>query len=379
VLEGGSARPVRRRRWPTAAGALGLAAVAALLAARSAPDPAPRPAPTAAPTRAAAPVPERSVVSVAVGRRALYALVARCDGAAVPTCGYQVYRRAASTGTWQSLPWQLSPRNASGVPPVIEVTGDEVVTVLTGLDGGEAQTSSDDGITVTTRRLTGGPAAAAVPAGGLLDAAYCVSCQDGITVVEPRTGRVRRLAAQPPLAGLPVGSFDRNGDVLWAVAAGAGAARSTVSTDGGRSWRVVPLPPIPGAAPLLQVVAAADGSAWLITGSFQGGPPEQLTGLRRIDGPGGRWRTLPLSGPRTIRSALAGTGGLLVIDVGGSVWRLPPDGRFVRLADPGLYRPGTLVRGPRGRLASVSPDDARNRTVLVSEDDGGTWRPEQVF
>jgi hypothetical protein len=380
VLESGPERTGRRRRWPTVAGGLALAAVAAVLAARSGADPRPGPAPTPAPTtRVALPPPERAVIAVAVGRRAVYALVSRCDGAGVPSCGYRVHRREAATGRWGALPWQLPVRTATGGPPQLSVSPDEVVTLYTGSERDEVQSSADDGITVTTRRVTGGRPVDGIPPGGVLDVSYCLTCPDGLAVVDPRTGVVRSLAAQPPLGGLPTGVFDRQGDVIWAMSAGPGQARSAVSTDAGRSWRSVPIAPVPGSSPRLDLLAAADGSAWLVTGSYEGGPPQQFTGLRRIDGPTGQWRSVPRSGPRTVQSALAGAGGLLVVDSGGAVWRLPPAGRATRLSDPGLLRPGQLVRGPGGRLASVSPDDARNRTVLVSDDDGASWRAERVF
>ena len=78
-------------------------------------------------------------------------------------------------------------------------------------------------------------------------------------------------------------------------------------------------------------------------------------------------------------SALVGERGLLLAETNGTVWRLRPTGTFGRLPDAGLLRPGGLTTGPGRVLASVSPDEAIARTVLLSYDEGETWRAERVI
>lgn len=375
-------RPARTRRWVTIAGGVALAAVATLLAARSDPDPAAAPAPTpttAAPTRPAGEPGEAVLVSVAVGRRAVYALASRCDTSVSPVCRFQLYRRDLGNGRWRPLPWQIGPRRGIGLAPALSVTGDEVVTIVTTIGRAQVYTSSDDGITVAERPLVPGPPVAAATTGSLLGQDYCSGCEDRVTVLEPTTGRARPLAVQPPFRGSRLRSVDRAGDVLWAVAVDRQRTTTAVSTDAGRSWRLVPVPGRSSPNQLLLVVAGRDGSAWLVAGSYLGGPPQQLTQVRRITGPGGAWRTLPEQVPRTMRSVLAGERGLLLAEANGILWRLSSDGRFRRLPEPGLFRPGELVTGPGGEVVALSPDDANGRTVLLSYDEGETWRAEQVF
>jgi hypothetical protein len=374
-------RPVRSRRWVTTAGAVALAGVAALLAARSTTPDRPTPTPAAATTAAAARPTGPVLVSLALGTTSAYALAADCDTPTFPVCRYQLHRR--TDGRWEPLPWRVGPRRGVGLAPAVTVSGPpgaEVVTVVTSIDPPQVYTSTDGGRTVTAHRLGTGPPIAAVPPTGVLDPGYCAGCADRIGVLDPATGRTRPLAAQPPLGTARLRSFDRVGDVVWAVGADPRATVSAVSTDAGRTWRAVPVPGRPAPNQLLRVLAGADGSAWLVSGSYLGGPPQQFSGVRRIDGPGGAWRELPARpGPRTMQDALAGARGLLLGEVNGTPWRVPPGGGFQRLADPGLLRPAELVRGPGGRVASLSPDDANGRTVLLSDDEGGSWRAERVF
>lgn len=378
-------RPVRTRRWVTTAGAVVVAGVAAVLAGNATGDRTTAPASaTTAPARADH---EPVLVSVAAGRGSVYALAAECDTGTAPACGYQLYRRDGSRG-WQPVPWQVAPRSGVGPAPVVSVTSvpgvpagpqREVVTVLTSVDPPQVRTSTDGGRTVTAHPLTTGPPVAAVPRTGLLTPGVCATCDDEVTTLDPTTGAVRTLAVPPPLGGAHLRSYDRSGDVVWAVGVDRRTTVSAVSTDAGRSWRRVPVPGASSPNQLLRVLAGADGSAWLVAGSYLGGPPQQLNRVRRIDGPGGRWRELPdRDGPRTMRSVLAGGRGLLVVEVNGTVWRLPPAGPYRQLPDPGPFRPGDLVRGSPGPVVSLSPDDADNRTVLLSDDEGESWRAERV-
>lgn len=382
VLDTGPPRPpTRSRRWVTVTGAVVLAGVATLLAARSDPDPDPAGTPAPPPTTAPAdPADRATLVSVTVGTRAVYALASRCDTGADPVCRYQLHRRSLGDGRWGPLPWEIDPRPGAGPTPVVGVSGDEVITVVASIDPPQVHVSTDDGLTVTVRPVVPGPPVDALSATAVLDPGTCASCVDRITALEPATGRVRLLAGQPPLGGAQLRSVDRSGDVVWVAGAGPGRTATTaVSTDGGRTWRTRPVPGTVGPNQQLQVVAGRDGSAWLVSGSYLGGPARQLTGVRRIDGPGGTWRALPDPEPTTMQSVLAGDRGLLLVEVNGTVWRTASDGRFRRLPDPGLLRPGTLVGGPGREVVSLSPDDATARTVLLSYDEGESWRAEQVF
>jgi hypothetical protein len=372
-------RPVRPRRWVTTAGALVLAGVAALLAARSTSDRAT--APPAPTTSAPAPraAEEEGVLSVAVGTRAAYAVSGRCESTASPVCGYRLHRRELPDGRWRPLPWSVEPRRGIGLAPFVTVTGDEVVSLVSLIDPARILTSTDDGGTVTAHRIVRGPPVAALPADGVFVPDLCGGCENQVAVVEPATGRSRPLAVQPPLGGGTLRSADRVGSVVWVVAARPQGTTTAVSTDAGRTWQVRPVPGRTNPNQQLRVLAGRDGSAWLLFGSYLGGPPEQLAGVRRIDGPGGRWGELDRSGPQTLGSALAGQQGLLVVETNGTVWRRPAAGRFARLPEPGPYRPGDLAGGPGGVVAAVSPDDANRRTVLLSDDGGETWTTERVL
>ncbi|CAA9257982.1 MAG: hypothetical protein AVDCRST_MAG41-2268 [uncultured Corynebacteriales bacterium] len=369
MLDTGPPRRPTRRRWVTTAGALVLAVVAAVLAARSTTGRSADPAP--------APARRPVLVSVAVGPAAVYALAARCDGT-VPACDYQLHRRAAGADRWDPVPWRIGPLAGAGPAPTVTVSGAGAVTVVTAIDPPQVLRSTDDGRTVVSRPLRPGPPVAALPADGVLRIEPCDGCADRLTVVEPATGLARPLATQPPLGRYVLRSVDRAGDVVWAVAVDRRSTAGAVSTDGGRSWRAVPVPGPSSPNQQLRVLAGADGSAWLVAGPYTGGPAQQFTGVRRIDGPAGRWRQVDRSGPQTVRSVLAGRRGLLLVETNGAVWRLPPGGRFARLPEAAPYRPGDLVAGPGPILASISPDDATGRIVLLSDDEGGTWRAEQV-
>ena len=82
----------------------------------------------------------------------------------------------------------------------------------------------------------------------MVDLALCESCLNRLTVLEPRTGRLRTLATPPPLGtDTGVRSFAESGGVLWALGDGGSRLVSAVSLDRGRTWRVLPVGRRPGA------------------------------------------------------------------------------------------------------------------------------------
>lgn len=379
VLDTGPVRPVRRRRWLTVLVSVAVAGTAATLAARSGGDPAPpRPSPSPTPTPVAdpGPPPGRSVVTVAVGEHAAYALVGDCDPADPASCTYQLHRWHLDGSGWTALP--LRTRRGGGAVPTLSVAGD-VVTVVTGAEPALVHTARDGDRDFAVHQVRPGPAVAAIPAGALLGTPFCGTCPDRLAMLEPVTGLVRPLATQPPFpGGTRLRSYDRAGDVVWALASGPRAVATAVSTDAGRSWRAVPVPGLIPRAQSLQVLAGRDGGGYLVAGSYLGGPSNQLAAVWRIDRPDAGWRQLPRPAPRTVASALVGERGLLLAETNGTVWRLQPTGAFGRLPDAGLLRPGVLTTGSGRVLASVSPDEAIARTVLLSYDEGETWRAERV-
>jgi hypothetical protein len=379
VLSGGPAPgPGRPRRRVLVAGGVAVAAVAALLAVRSTPGaPEPRPTPTvrAAPTGGegtpAPPVPtpvgESAVVSVAVGRRHAYALVAECDRAAVRACAYRLHRRELDAAAWGVLPLRMESRSTVGVFPVVTVSGDDVVTVVES-PGGRVYSSLDG---FTPHQLAGGPALESVPADGIL----CTTCRGEVTVLEPATGRLRPLRAQPAFADGQLQSAQQRGRVLWAVSSGRTGVQAAVSVDRGRSWRTQSVPIAPNIADL-QLVVGPGGSAYLLCLTLAPGGGSRLAGVWTVGAPGRRWTRLPGPVPRGVRSALVSERGLLIADFGGTVWELRDDGSFGSLPDPGPTRPADLAAGGGALVVATPRGGIPDPLVLTSADGGDSWQSE---
>jgi hypothetical protein len=367
------------------AGTALLVAAAALLAVRSTGaerrDAAPAPsAPVAVPTGVdptdtVPPVPtavgDTGVVSVAVGERHAYALVAECDRAAVQACAYRLHRRDVDGTAWSGLPLRMETRTTVGVFPTVAVSGDDVVTVVEGRGG--RVWSSADGVAFTDHELAAGPAVDAVPTDGLV----CTSCAGVVTVLEPATGRLRPLRSQPAFRGGMLRSVQQRGRVLWAVSTSRAGTLAAVSVDRGRSWRTAPVPVSPDLAEL-RLVVGPGGSGYLLCVALGRNGTAELTGVWTVGAPGRSWTRVPGPAPHGVRSALASDRGLLIADFGGTVWQLRPDGTFAALPDPGPTRPADLaVFGGRLVLATARgglPDPL----VLTSPDGGATWRTERL-
>lgn len=384
VLSSGRSGPGRPRRWLVVAGTVLLAGAAVLLAVRSTGpgtlDAAPA-TPTASeapeapsPTAAAVPVPVGipGVVSVAVGRRHAYALVADCDTSAVQACAYYLHRRDVDGDTWTLLPARLETRSTLGAQPTVQVSGDDVVTLFERPDG--RVLSSADGGPFVEHEVTTGPAIDEFPADGVL----CTVCTGPVSVLEPATGRLRVLRSQPAFDGRRLRSVQQRGRVLWAVATGRTDTLGAVSIDRGRSWQTAPVPVNPTIAGL-ELVIGPGGAGYLLCTTV-GGPrgADRLSGVWTVDAPGRAWRRLPGPVPRGARSALADGSGLLIADFGGTVWQQQPEGGFTALPDPGPARPARLAAGG-GRLLAATPGGAvPTALVLTSRDGGETWRTERL-
>lgn len=383
VLTGGAPPgPGRPRRWAVVAGAVVLAGAAALLAVRSTPGrpdaspspttSSPAPEPPAPPDGGAEPVGVPAVVSVAVGRRHAYALVADCDSGAVQACAYRLHRRDVDGAGWTLLPARLETRSTLGVQPTVTVSGDDVVTIVEGTAG--RVVSSAAGGPFTEHQASTGPPIDEFPADGVL----CVLCPGPVTVLQPATGRLRPLRSQPAFAGRVLRSVQQRGRVLWAVATGRAGTVGAVSVDRGRTWRTSTVPVSPDIDGLELVIGPGGNGYLLCTTLDRDRGTDRLSGVWTVDAPGRSWRRLPGPVPRGVRSALAGDRGLLIADLGGTVWQLRSDGRFVSLPDPGRTRPAQLAAGG-GRLLTATPRDATpDPLVLTSRDGGASWATERL-
>jgi hypothetical protein len=363
----GGPGPVRPRRWLVATGVL-VAAAAVALAARS--GSGADPAPPLPPALAATP-PKPSVVSVAVGTRWAYALVATCGVQIVHECDYRLHRRQIGGAGWQPTSMRITGRTTTSLGITLYVGGEDRVgedrVILVQRDE-SVSLSTDGGATVRTVLLRPGSPVAALPAGGILANGLCGICDDAVSVLDPANGAVRPLTAQPALGGSGLRLTYADGPVLWVALVGPAGVSTAVSRDGGRRWRTVPLAGgLVGTGPV--VLAGAPGGGAYLVGRRQ---DSRLPDVRRVDSPDGSWQRLtPPAGPNAAYSAVVGARGLLVGDENGQAWRLLPSGRFRRLADA----PGYLAGGPGGVLLGLPTIP---RTVLISYDDGESWLAEQV-
>jgi hypothetical protein len=375
LSSGGPPRPARQRRRFSIAAAAVVAGVAVLLAARSAPG-----HPETAPTPTPVPIsrtPGPGVVSVAVGTRWAYALVAECDPATVRACGYRLHRRPVDgSAGWTALPLVTETRTTVGVVPTLAVSGDDVVTVLEQSTSGRVY-SSTDGVGASQHQLARGRPIDVVPPAGLLDSDVCASCHERLVALEPGTGLLRPLRNQP-FPGAGVRAYTMRGSTAWAVSTTRTDVTSAVSLDRGRTWTTVP---VRGLAPdfdVLRLVTGPDGAAYLLCSTTRTDGNSRLIGVWAIRGPTGSWARMPGPVPRSVRSALVGERGLIVADPGGTVWLLQEDGSFAALPDPGPTRPDQVSTGPGGILAAVPRGRIPDPLVLTSSDGGETWRTERI-
>jgi hypothetical protein len=266
---------------------------------------------------------------------------------------------------WQPLPLHVTGRTTTGLDVTLRVTPDDHVLLV---EGGTAQVSADGGGTARTVHLRPGPAVAAVPPAGVLASGLCETCDTVVTALDPATGELRPLAAQPDFTGFGLRLAQAEGDVLWVVQVGRTGGLTAVSADRGRSWRTIPLAPGLVCTDPVVLASIPGGGAYLV-----GRRADNRPDVRRIDGPDGSWRRLtPPRGPNAAYSAVVDARGLLVGDGNGQAWRLQPDGAFAAL--PGV--PGYLAGGGAARVLVGLP--SAPGTVLLSYDGGTTWRSERV-
>jgi hypothetical protein len=379
----------RRQRWIGLAGTVLVVAAAGVLAGRSLPEPAPPPAaPTPTPV---VPTPVRFVADAAVGTRWAYALVASCLGPeTTQQCTYQLMRRSLAGGGWTGTAVQTGQVTGALGPARLFVTGADQVTVLDQPTVGTAYTSADGGGTVSGHSLRSGPPVAAVPPGAILDRGLCETCFTRLTVLEPRTGQLRPLATRPPLGpSLPVRSLVESDGTLWVLGGGGSRLVSVVSTDGGRSWRKLPVRGARAPADIVRLVSDGGRGAFLLIG-WDARPDvlSEFSELWRVGDParpGAAWRQVtPAVRPRSAVGLVAGRRGLIVTEETGQLWRLVADGTMRRLPpvdfDGVLIPAGAPVTGPGRVLLGIPANqpDIGAPTVMLSYDEGETWLVEQI-
>ena len=376
-----------RRRWAGIAGTVLVAAAALGLAARSLPEPAATPPPTAPTVVLAEPI--RFVADVAVGTEFAYVLLGSCVGPEeTRQCRYGVLRRSIAGGGWTATAMETGPVAGATGPARLFATPDDRVTVVDQPTVGNVHASPNGGDTVTVHALSQGPPVAAVPPGGVIELGLCESCLSRLTVLEPATGRLRPLARGPRL-GTNVGirAFAASGSVLWVLGDGGSRLISAVSLDAGRTWRVLP---VGGAGAPAEVAAlASDGGrgAYLLVGrAVLPDVRSEWSELWRVGDParpGAAWRPLPpIVRPRSAVGLMVTQRGLLVQAEGGALWRLGPDGQPRELppieVDGVPVHPGRLAAGGRMLLGVLPRSETAPPAVLVSDDDGETWRVERI-
>jgi hypothetical protein len=201
----------------------------------------------------------------------------------------------------------------------------------------------------------------------MLASDLCPTCDNAVITLDPATGELRRLRAQPAFAGVGLRLARADGDVLWVAQVGPTGGLTAVSADRGRTWRTVPLAPGMVLTDPVVLASIPGGGAYLV-----GRRANSLPDVRRADDPAGSWRRItPAQGPASAYSAVVDPRGLVVGDGNGQAWRLRADGRFAAL--PGT--PGPLTGGAGGVLLGLPSTPG---TVQLSYDGGASWRAERV-
>jgi hypothetical protein len=360
ILDSGPSTPRRSLpRWPVAAL---VAVVAVVLAVRAAPGPEPAPPPPAPVVVVPTPPLTAGIASVAAGP-SLWALASRCDRNAVQACQYQLFRRQSA---WTGV-LTFEDRSTNGLLPQVLVGADGEAVVLDPL---QQWAYARDGSVYTRRTLRVGAVVDTVPPGGILLAGLCPACTERLMVLDAGAGRLHPLRAQPVPSTL---GLDQQDATIWVLAGGEEPLTAAVSRDRGRTWRRIPVPRT--ASDGLRIATAPDGGAYVIGTRRDQAGNNRLAGIWQVTGTS--WRQLrPATAPTSVRSVIGGARPLLVVDAGGSTWRLGPDESFTRRPDPGPVRPGEVSGGPT--LIAVPRGDLPDRLVLTSGDDGTTWTPERL-
>lgn len=255
----------RRRRWTGLAGTVVVGAAAAVLAFQAGADPEAPPPPPPTGTFALEP-PVQAVTEVAFGTDWAYALIAACVGPDdTRQCRYRLARRPLdAAGSWTLTQIQTGPVAGAGGLPRLFVDGDRV-TVVDQPTVGNVYTSPDGGKTMTVQGLSAGPPVPAVARGDIVDLALCESCLNRLTLLEPRTGRLRQLAQQPPFdPAIGIRTFARSGDAFWTLGDSGAGLTSAVSVDGGRTWRRLPVGDAAGRVELAFLLADDARGAYLV-------------------------------------------------------------------------------------------------------------------
>lgn len=384
--------PGRRRRGWTVAGTVLVAAAASVLAVRSTSEPPARP-PVAAPTpTVAAPTgPQPIILGTAVGSQWAYALLASCtDPDQLTDCTTRLLRRSLGGGGWTPVEWRT--RLLSGSYSLLFVTPDDQVTVVDEPTAGQVYASTDGGRTAKVRRLRPGPPVAAIPPGGILDLGLCEMCSARLTVLDPATGQLRRLAVQPSFGRTAgIRSMASSGDVVWVVAESGESGKdlvTAVSTDRGRSWRTLPVPGTAAPAMVVRVFSDGRGAYVLIGRDSRPEVLNEFTELWRIGDPtaaGAAWRRVtPARRPPSAVTLVPGERGLLISTEDGEAWRLLSDGTLLQLpqVDYGgvSIEPGLVVSGPSRVFVGLPlvQSDLPRPTLVVSFDEGESWRAEEI-
>ena len=380
-------RAAERTRWRRQAGVLATAAAlvgAGVLASRTTSDPyaaelpAPAPAVTAPPDLTAAVAARRP--RGAVGSERVYALIAPC--ASLPPgapCSYRLLRRSVGGGGWTAIRLPALPVNAGGYTPWVFVTSSDTLMVVERDTRGRVLTSTDGGETFTARLTRVGRPVTAVPPDAVLVPPLCVACPGPLTVLEPATGRYRRLT-DPPVGDIR--SYAMRGDVIWVAGIDDDGVATAVSRDRGRHWQVLTIG-VRAPVDQLRVVPATDGGAYLLMGRNEHRDVRnEFSELWRLAGRDVVWTDVtPDERPRSVGSAVAGERGLLVSEEEGGVWRLQVDRSMRRLPDPVVsgrpVKPGRLITGPAGVVLGWPAGDPAP-IPLVSYDEGESWQAEPL-
>jgi hypothetical protein len=386
----------RRRRIGTGLGLLVLVILAAATAAGTAglrSDRLPATPPTPPPAEESPPSGTQLLLDAKFGPRHAYALIGAC---AVPdrvaTCRYVLLQSADAGRTWQR-------RRSQPLAPPAGNAGFSAELLLAGPDRGLAildpghdrvYQPTDRVDTYSQRQIRSAPPVEAIPPAAAVRTSHCEGnrdCWQAVVALDPTTGIAAPLRHQPPL-GVPASSatFDDRGG-LWvagASAGGTGPPRTAYSADRGQSWRPLPVPRGPRGVLGARVYPLPSGRGAYLIGARYDRPDvkNDFAELWRIGdpaAPGAEWsRITPASRPASAMTAVGlAEGSLLFTEETGGLWRVSPTGEthLVEADVSGTpLRPHAAYRGPGSLIYALDQPDGPALSVLVSDDDGRTWR-----